>query len=165
MIKIIVASTEDITIIQQLAYAIWTEVYSTIISAEQIEYMLDTRYNIQSLKKQMKDGQQFFIAKDGTENVGYAAVAPTNNPERFKLEKLYVVPDIHKKGIGKMLLEAVEHFTKEHKGKVIELQVNRQNNAVRFYQKMQFEIEKEVDVSIGEGYYMNDYIMIKSLTK
>jgi len=165
MIKIFVASTEDITTIRQLAYSIWPVVYADIVSREQINYMLDTRYNLQSLEEQMKKGQQFFIAKDENNSLGYAAVAPTNNPDRFKLEKLYVVPDTHKKGIGKQLLEAVEHFTIEHNGKVIELQVNRQNKAVGFYHKMQFEIEQEVDVLIGEGYYMNDYIMIKYLTK
>ena len=165
MITIQKASLADIDHIQIMAHSIWHEVYKDMITYNQIEYMLDTIYNHAMLEKQMKEGQQFFLAIENGLYIGYAAVAPTLREDTFKLEKLYVKPDIHKRGIGKKLLQAVEKYTKLHNGKTITLQVNRKNKAVGFYQKMNFIIDKETDVSIGNGYYMNDYIMIKTLIK
>ncbi len=47
--------------------------------------------------------------------------------------------------------------------KMVELNVNRQNKAVDFYKNIGFKIIKEVDIPIGEGYFMNDYVMQKEL--
>ena len=41
----------------------------------------------------------------------------------------------------------------------MELNVNRSNRAVRFYEKMGMRKLRESDFPIGDGYYMNDYIM------
>ncbi len=163
MIQIIAASTNDIPVIQSLAYSIWPIVYIDIITLEQINYMLETRYSKQALEEQMNAGQQFFLAEEDNIYLGYAGVAPTETESLYKLEKLYVVPDNHKKGIGNILLEAVEQFTAEKGGNELTLQVNRSNAAVGFYKKMGFIIDKEADVEIGNGYYMNDYFMVKKI--
>jgi len=39
------------------------------------------------------------------------------------------------------------------------LNVNRHNKARFFYEKYGFVIIGEEDIDIGEGYFMNDYIM------
>ena len=41
----------------------------------------------------------------------------------------------------------------------LELNVNRQNIAVGFYKKLGFNIVAEEDISIGNGFFMNDYVM------
>ena len=41
----------------------------------------------------------------------------------------------------------------------IELNVNRQNLALGFYRRMGMRIDREGDFDIGNGFYMNDYIM------
>jgi RimJ/RimL family protein N-acetyltransferase len=42
----------------------------------------------------------------------------------------------------------------------IRLQVNRQNyQAINFYFKIGFVIDKVADFDIGDGYFMNDFIM------
>ena len=47
----------------------------------------------------------------------------------------------------------------------IELNVNRFNKAIYFYQKNQFEIVEEVDIEIGNGYLMEDYVMKRNLDR
>ena len=165
MITIHKASLSDISHIQNMAHAIWPVVYKDIITIQQINYMLETRYSGTALENQIKSGQQFFIAKEEKEYLGYAGVAPTKHKGSFKLEKLYVIPDNHKKGIGGMLLNAVEEYTIQCAGNNIILQVNRQNAAVGFYLKKGFKIDREEDVEIGGGFYMNDYFMIKNIVK
>lgn len=44
---------------------------------------------------------------------------------------------------------------------VLELNVNRQNKARIFYEKFGFVIVEEKDIPIGNGYFMNDYVMQK----
>jgi ribosomal protein S18 acetylase RimI-like enzyme len=39
------------------------------------------------------------------------------------------------------------------------LQVNRFNKAVSFYRNLGFKIIDEQDFDIGNGYFMNDYVM------
>ena len=46
----------------------------------------------------------------------------------------------------------------------MELNVNRYNQAILFYQVQGFKIKEAVDISIGNGFFMNDYIMSKTLT-
>ena len=46
---------------------------------------------------------------------------------------------------------------------MLELNVNRHNDAFHFYTKLGFSISKEEDNDIGEGYFMNDYVMEKVL--
>jgi diamine N-acetyltransferase len=165
MIEIIAASTTDIPVIQSLAYSIWPVVYKEMITMEQINYMLQNRYSLLALEEQMKAGQQFFLAKEDNIYLGYAGVAPTDIETLYKLEKLYVVKDNHKKKVGSLLLQSVEQSVTNKGGNSLILQVNRSNAAVGFYKKMGFIIDREEDVEIGNGFYMNDYFMVKKIVK
>jgi len=44
-------------------------------------------------------------------------------------------------------------------GTRIELNVNRNNKAVSFYEHLGMKIARQGDFPIGKGFYMNDYIM------
>jgi ribosomal protein S18 acetylase RimI-like enzyme len=48
-------------------------------------------------------------------------------------------------------------------GKALRLNVNRNNKAKEFYEKLGFTVIQEEDIDIGSGYYMNDYIMEKKI--
>jgi len=64
-----------------------------------------------------------------------------------------------------MLLDFVLNEIKKTAEKsVLQLNVNRQNNAVNFYLKKGFSILYEEDNDIGEGYFMNDYVMQKDVS-
>jgi ribosomal protein S18 acetylase RimI-like enzyme len=41
--------------------------------------------------------------------------------------------------------------------------VNRENKAIGFYNKLGFTIIAEEDIPIGNGFFMNDYVMQISL--
>ncbi len=79
----------------------------------------------------------------------------------FHLQKIYLIPEVQGKGLGRTLIEYGLNFIRsfELKSCRVELNVNRKNKAVGFYKKMGFEITKSGDFEIGDGLYMNDYIM------
>jgi ribosomal protein S18 acetylase RimI-like enzyme len=157
------ADEDDIPTIGYLAHTIWPEVYSSIIPQEQIQYMLNLMYSPDSLEQQMGSQEhQFIIAEIEGQEVGFAAYGKLKDAT-WKLHKLYVLPSMHGKGIGRALLDMVEEEVRTHQGAHLVLNVNKQNKAVRFYTSMGFEIEEEVVLDIGHGFVMDDYIMGKDV--
>lgn len=153
------ADLEDINEIGFLANDIWPKVYHDMISMDQIRYMLTLFYNPESLRKQMTElHHNFLIAEMDQVPVGFASFSVLNE-EICKLHKLYVQPGIQGKGLGKALVEAVLDECFELGAKILRLNVNRNNKAIGFYKKMDFVITGEENLDIGEGYFMDDYVM------
>lgn len=158
------AKEEDIEIIQDIANSTWYNTYADYLSAEQIEYMLDKMYNKGILLSQFKEGHVFLMAQEDDKDMGYAGFSILDTEARsYKLHKLYVLPEMHGKGVGKLLVNEVVNQVRSLGGRSIELNVNRNNKAANFYKSAGFEIKEKVDLDIGEGYFMNDYVMVKTI--
>ncbi|MES2417528.1 MAG: GNAT family N-acetyltransferase [Bacteroidota bacterium] len=160
MILLRKAKEEDLAIISDLAEKIWPQSYGNYISAEQLRYMLNKMYNPGELLSQLREGHTFLIASEDEKDIGfssYALVDPEN--QGYKLHKLYVLPEAHGKGVGKILINEVVNLATRKGGKSLALNVNRNNKAKDFYLKMGFNIKETVDLDIGNGFFMNDYVM------
>lgn len=160
MILLRKAKEEDMPIISNLAEQIWPQTYSEYITEAQLRYMLDLMYNKGELLSQLQQGYTFLIAEDGVKDVGFACSSLVD-PETqiYKLHKLYVLPETHGKGIGKILINEIKNLAAQSGGKFLQLNVNRNNKAKDFYLKGGFKIKETVDVNIGNGFFMNDYVM------
>ena len=164
MILIRKAKDEDLPIIQKLAKETWPTAYGDILSNKQISYMLDTMYDEGELLKQLQQGHTFLIASELSEDVGFAGFSLVDVETRtYKLHKIYVLPQVQGKGVGKLLTIEVLDEIKTKGGKLLQLNVNRANKAVGFYEKAGFAVKETVDVSIGNGFFMNDYVMEKEV--
>jgi len=162
MISIKKAGVEDIFIIQSLAEITWPVAYGNILPQQQLRYMLDLFYSKPALEEQMlQKGHRFVIAFDNDEPAGFAAYSPkyTNDTSTWRLHKLYVDPNQQGKGTGKQLLDHIAAAIKPQGAAILELNVNRQNKAIDFYTRYGFKITSEEDIAIGNGYFMNDYVM------
>jgi ribosomal protein S18 acetylase RimI-like enzyme len=111
----------------------------------------------------MAKGHRFYIAETGEQILGFASVSDEGE-HTFKLNKLYILPNIQRSGAGSALLDTCISFAKENRGQRLILQVNRQNPARHFYEKHGFSIREEIDLHVGEGFYMNDYVMEKDIS-
>ncbi len=161
MIPVSKVDIGSIPVIQDLAEKAWKAAYSSIISPDQMKYMLDLFYSEPSLKKQMQDGHQFIIAKEKGKAVGFAsyAVKSAGEPHTYRLHKIYIDPSQQGKGIGKLLIGFIINDISTHDATSLELNVNRQNKAMDFYSKIGFKVLREEDINIGNGFFMNDYVM------
>ncbi|MBC7400084.1 MAG: GNAT family N-acetyltransferase, partial [Mucilaginibacter sp.] len=137
---------------------------SPILEKEQIEFMLGEIYSHKKLTTQIDQGlQTFLLLSEGEVPVAFAAYSPReDDPDIYKLHKIYCLPSTQGKGYGKVLLNEVIAKVIEAGKSVLELNVNRHNNAKSFYEKMGFSIAYEEDIAIGP-YWMNDYVMRKEL--
>lgn len=159
------ATLKDIPTIIQLAEATWEPTYRFIISGEQLEYMYRVIYSPASLKRQMAEQHHaFLLAYVAGEPAGFASFSPLlaedSGGAGYKLHKIYVLPTKQGQGLGVHLIEAVENAAREAGGTFLDLNVNRYNPAIAFYERRGFARQREVDVPIGP-YFMNDYIMRK----
>lgn len=154
------ADSTALELIRQLAEQTWWPTYTPILTHEQLRYMLDTIYSVETLERVMKDGsQQFIILYDDRGAQGFASYGlRPDEPTVFKLHKLYVLPDNQGKGYGKLLIEEVKRRIRLQNSRTLDLNVNRFNPAKSFYEKLGFRIIREEDISIGP-YWMNDYVM------
>lgn len=166
MISITQATESDIHVIKSMADVVFRNTYSSILTAEQVEYMMEWMYSKQSLEKQFSDLHSFFIAWCNGIPVGYMSIQKESITEDnitiYHLHKLYVMPEWQGRGVGELLFKQAHEYASENKNTAkarIELNVNRYNKAVGFYIRMGMKIAREGDFPIGEGFYMNDYIM------
>ncbi len=162
MLDIRNASIKDIPLIQELTYQIWPQTYAPILSKEQIDYMLEMMYSDTSLQQQMVDGTRFLIAYEDKVPVGFAAFQEIK-PTLFKLHKIYVLGTRQGKGTGRFMINHIIEEIRKQGASTLQLQVNRHNKAKDFYELLGFTIIEEADFDIGNGYFMNDYVMEKKI--
>lgn len=155
------ATIEDIPAIRAMASIVFPHTYREILFPAQIEYMMDWMYSADSLHRQMSaEGHIYYLAYQGEEPAGYLSIQP-EGAHTFHLQKLYVLPAYQGKQLGKLLFGQAITAIRElhpHPCRML-LNVNRHNKALTFYQKMGMTKVDEGDFDIGNGYYMNDYIM------
>lgn len=160
--EIIPANLSHIHEIQELAKRTWPIAYKEILDPGQISYMLELFYSPASLTTQIREGQQFYLAKMMERSAGFASWQ-LKNVVAARLQKLYVLPELQGRKVGKQLLDHVIDEARKSGAGSLELNVNRFNPAISFYQKAGFTISTSKDIDIGNGYYMNDYIMFLEL--
>lgn len=161
MFSIRKATVDDCELIRKLAEVVFPATYQEILSREQLDYMMEWMYSIDSLIKQMtEEGHVYFIAYKEDEACGYVSIQPESK-DLFHLQKIYVLPYFQGHHLGEKLFRTAIDYIKEIHPEPcrMELNVNRNNKALQFYEHLGMKKVREGDFHIGNGYYMNDYIM------
>ena len=135
------ATIDDRSLIHDLASRIWENTYGKILSKEQLDYMFDMMYAPDNILKQMEElHHQYFIILADDMPAGYLSIEKTGE-NTYNFQKIYSLPEMHGTGIGRFII------------------VNRYNPAIGFYRHMGLREIGTRDHHIGNGYFMNDYIM------
>ena len=148
----------DIPTIQQIAEETWRPTYGHILTEEQTLYMLDMMYAEEVLRKQIEGNVDFFMVEELGVAVGYFAIEQMEE-KHAKLHKIYLSSKKKSAGIGSAIIQFLKNWGMERGIQTIELNVNKYNSAVTFYEKMGFERLREMVLDIGQGYVMDDYVM------
>ena len=158
-------SATELTMLAELARHIWQQHYPAIISQAQIDYMLQQRYQTAALQAELDTAQHWLDGLwQGETMLGFANYFRTGQPAEMKLDKLYLHPDWHGRGLGSLLLEYVTARARQQGCDTLTLAVNKHNTtAIKAYRRNGFEVAEEVVVNIGNGFVMDDFIMCKAL--
>lgn len=157
-VKLRAATIADIGTIADLATITWNQHYPSIIGKDQIDYMLNMMYSEDSLRNQIVEkGHRFFLLQWNGRETGFISVNEENKNEWF-LNKFYIDQNHAAKGMG---TQAFSELLKLIQPLRITLTVNRKNfKSINFYFKCGFKIERVADFDIGNGYVMNDFVMV-----
>ncbi|WP_028297666.1 GNAT family N-acetyltransferase [Olivibacter sitiensis] len=160
MIEIVEASESHFPIIQQLAHQTWPHTFGAILSKEQIAYMLQMMYSEQSLADQVNNKKhRFLLVREGTDFLAYASYEIGYKLKKTKIHKLYVLPSAQGKGLGKLLINKIADIARQSDNRVLSLNVNRNNPATQFYERLGFQIKAQENIDIGQTFLMEDYVM------
>lgn len=154
---------EEAEALAELAAHIWRQHYPAIISHAQIEYMLARRYPPPLIRQSLARGDHWDVVRAGDALLAFAHSFALEGGA-VKLDKLYVHPQWQRRGLGRMLVERIEARARAQGRSHLLLRVNRHNTqAIAAYGKYGFVVAREVVEDIGEGFVMEDYVMIKPL--
>ncbi len=172
-------TSADFETLARLAETIWRAHYTRIIGSAQIDYMLAGRYTPEKLRLYLNADDRWLMllridSPGGSRAVGYCSYAladdpgemkpPEIKPSEMKLEQLYLLPELHGQGLGKLMLRHVEQQARVRGRRTLVLQTNKRNDiAIAFYRKAGFTVREEAVFDIGGGFVMDDYVMEKML--
>ena len=162
---IVAGTRDDIPAVRRLANVVWHAYYPGIVPLPQIDYMLARGYSDDALAKLVRDeGAGLALARAGGDLVGFAAWHRAGEPATTKLDKLYVSMSLHGHGIGRALIAHVEEAARRDGARTLILNVAKRNvKAIAAYQACGFSTREATVIDIGNGFFMDDYVMAKGL--
>jgi ribosomal protein S18 acetylase RimI-like enzyme len=160
-IQILPATDADLPAISALAGDIWRECYVSVISSEQIEYMLKWMYDPSTMLRESREGVRYQKILVDHSLAGFAAWGPyPSDPATCKLHKLYVLASVRGRGVGSHALRHVMTAAAAAGFSRIVLNVNKKNTrAIAAYKRNGFLVLREVCDPIGNGFVMDDFVM------
>ena len=155
---------EELVRVRRVADVIWPETFKDILSPEQIRYMMQMMYAPEVMSRELAEGYSFNIVLADGRDAGYLVYSAYGEDGAAKLHKVYLLQEFHHQGIGQKMLEYACKCCRERGFSSVLLAVNKQNlPAQKAYFRHGFVMEKAVKCDIGHGFFMDDYLMRKTL--
>lgn len=153
--ELVKVKKDEINELAKLASEIWHEYWPCILTAQQIDYMVEKFQSEHAIREQMQnENYTYYFIRENKKNAGYVGVS--DKKDYLFLSKLYIKKEFRHHGLGRFAFEKIKDlgFNK------IRLTVNKYNkNTIDAYLKYGFKTIDSVVSDIGCGFVMDDYIM------
>ena len=158
-LRIIPVTNEELVYsLSTVADDIWHEYFTPIIGKEQVEYMLDKFLSPEALVEQINGGYEYFVFSYEYTFAGFAGIKEEDG--KLFLSKLYVHKDFRGKKIGSYMFSKFVEICKMRNLSSIWLTCNRNNtDTLSIYEHLGFKKIREEKADIGNGFYMDDFIL------
>ena len=166
-VKFVALTTPDsLAVVRDIAAEIWPETFRAILPPEQIPYMMKMMYAPEVMERELAVGFHFdALYVDGVP-AGYVSYSKYDLPGVAKLHKVYLLSRYHGQGYGTLMLKYACSRCRELGFDRVRLNVNKHNaRAIAAYERNGFDRVESVKIDIGGGFFMDDYIMEKSLNR
>lgn len=150
---------EHLRKIAALADVIWHEHFIPIIGKDQVEYMLSRFQSYTALKEQVLNGYEYYRLLDDEKLCGYMSIRPDQDGRLF-LSKLYIAKEYRGRHLATFLFEFLKRSCQKRNCSAIWLTCNKYNdNSLNVYRHLGFQTIDAQKNDIGNGFFMDDYIM------
>ena len=158
-LRIIPVTNEELIFsVSALADEIWHEHFSSILSTEQIDYMLEKFLSPEALADQINHDYEYFLFSYEYTFAGFAGIHEENGS--LFLSKLYVHKNFRGKKIASYMFRKFIEICKMRNLNKIWLTCNRFNEStLAVYEHLGFQKVRTEVTDIGQGYVMDDYIL------
>jgi diamine N-acetyltransferase len=159
----LVSTSEEIAELSRLASVIWQEYYVSIITLEQIDYMVQKYQSESAITEQIhQQGYEYYFIQRDDSPVGYMSVKQEEG--KLFLSKFYIGKEHRGQGYASQALAFLEQLCIEQSMNLIWLTVNRHNeSSIAVYEKKGFQTVREQVADIGNGFVMDDFVMEKEI--
>ncbi|NEW09709.1 GNAT family N-acetyltransferase [Paenibacillus sp. SYP-B3998] len=158
-----VNAAKEIAEVARLAAEIWREYYVSIITIEQIDYMIGKFQEVPAITDQIyHQGYEYYLIHHDNSAVGYMSARQEEG--KLFLSKFYIGKEHRGHSYASQALAFLEQLCKDRNLSHIWLTVNRHNeSSIAIYEKKGFRTVREQIVDIGNGFVMDDFIMEKEI--
>lgn len=161
-----IAKDRDLSTLQSVAKSTFIATYGTYNTPENMRVYLETHFSEKAIIAQLNDSEvQFFLAEQNDTIIGYikvnkgSAQTESDYPNTLEIERIYVIPEFHGKGHGRLLLQKAIEVAKEDHLDSVWLGVWDQNpKAIAFYERNGFSTFGVHEFLLGDD-PQRDYIM------
>ncbi|WP_458126953.1 GNAT family N-acetyltransferase [Paenibacillus sp. Z3-2] len=159
----LVSTSEEVAGLSRLASVIWQEYYVSIITLEQIDYMIQKYQSESAITEQIyQQGYEYYFIQRDDSPVGYMSVKQEEG--KLFLSKFYIGKEHRGQGYASQALAFLEQLCIEQSMNLIWLTVNRHNeSSIAVYEKKGFQTVREQVADIGNGFVMDDFVMEKEI--
>jgi diamine N-acetyltransferase len=163
MVRLQADNPEAITELARTAADIWREYYISIITMDQIDYMIAKYQSVAAVLDQIEhQGYDYYVMHDEGGIAGYLSVKEEDG--KLFLSKFYVSKENRGKGYASQAMVFLEQLCRERGLSHIWLTVNRHNeSSIGVYRKKGFQVIREQVADIGNGFVMDDFVMEKEV--
>ncbi|MEZ5926328.1 MAG: GNAT family N-acetyltransferase [Hyphomicrobiaceae bacterium] len=161
-VEIRIARREDLAAVSALLGQTWHATYDGIYGPDRVAEITRRWHSVESLAKGIdRSGARFLVAVEDGRIVGTLSLG-AGDAGRLKLDRLYVLPDVQRRGIGGRLLDA--GLAAVPTAEAIDLEVEPANaQAIRFYERQGFVVTGETSDCSGSGDRIPALIMSRTL--
>lgn len=158
-LRIIPVTNEELVYsLSAVADDIWHEYFTPIIGENQVDYMLEKFLSPEALVEQINSGYEYFLFSHEYTFAGFAGIH--EDGDTLFLSKLYVHKDFRGKGFASYMFRKFVELCKLRGLNKIWLTCNKNNKkTLAIYDHFGFQITKEEKADIGNGFFMDDYIL------
>lgn len=140
---------------------IWSEVFTPIIGAKQVAYMLHVYQSKENIAAEIASGVHYYALYLDESCVGYTAYALKS--DYLYISKLYIKAAYRGQGYMREIFTWYDELSQKY-GLDQQLRVNQHNErAIAVYEHLGFEQVATDVADIGNGFVMDDYIYRKKL--
>ncbi len=158
-----ISKEREYLLVSGLAHEIWREHYSGIVSADQIEYMLEKFQSASAIKSAVSgEGYEYYLIRKTLVPIGYVGIKPYYPQGKLFLSKFYILKEFRGQGYARDVIAELAEIAKDMRLHAIWLTVSKKNaSSIAAYEQLGFQKTGDVCNEIGNGFVMDDYVFEK----